>query len=248
MSFTAPKGNQQKAIFAKFNAPRGEFDVSCQATDEGAIKYIVSKGEHQGEERYRQSHKGIEGKLSAVSLREDEYMGNKSLYVDMAFADANPENPAIVVTATLMGGDSGAVYQSVLGMMESLNKADLSRVLNVSVANNPAGSKFITKDDKGVEVEVTREFASSTVFVRHTGDEPKNFLRDDRTARPPVVEIKNKAGKVVGKDYDEQLSYAKGVVGQVAGKVEVERNRMKDLMKAASTQTQVSDDSVVFGG
>lgn len=248
MAFQQRGGNQVQGIYAKFNASSGKFFTEAKAGDEGAIEYTVTKGPNEGVKRYRHEHSALLGKLTAVTLREDNYMNQPSLDVNLAFADPNPGNPTIVVTARLMGGENGAVYQATLGWLESLNKADLSKVLDISVANNPAGSKFMAKDKDGKEVEIVREFASSTVFTRYEGAEPKDFIADNRKDRPAAEEIFGKdKTKVIAHDYTDQLAYAKAIVSELAVKAEVERNRVVELMKAAH-QPMSSDDSVVFGG
>lgn len=245
MGFKQGGNNNTPAIFAKFNGARGVFDVEAQAGEPGATEYTVTKGPHAGEKRYRKSYNALEGRLVAVTTREDDYMGRKSLYVNLAFEDPIPGNPTIVATCRIMGGDNGAVVNSVLGFVEALNKVeDFSSVLDISIAHNPAGSKFIDKNGQ----EQTLEFGQSKFFVRLKGASPKDFIRDSREARPAVEDIKDKSGRTVSKDYSDLLAYAKDVINSLSAKVEAHRRQLKDLMANAHEKPPtIEEDDLVFG-
>lgn len=245
MGFKTGGGNNNTpAIFAKLNAADGKIVIACEHDTPGAVEYVVSKGENAGQKRYRLEERGIIGKLVAVTTREDNYMGQASTDVTLAFADKNPTEPTILLTARLVGGERGAVSQSVLGALEALVKADKSKVLDFGLAHQPAGSKFTDKSGK----EQTRDLSNTTCFIRHEGDEAKNFIRDSRDARPAVEEIKDKAGKVIAKDYTDLKAYALGVVGTLCKQVEENRAALKALMAEAAEQPPQAGDDPQFGG
>jgi len=233
------------AIYAKLNVSKGKILVPCEKDTPGAVEYIVSMGEKKGEKRYRLEETGIVGRLVAVKSREDTYMGVTSTDITLAFADANPSEPTILLTARLIGGEKGAVSMSVLSALEALVKADKTKVLDLNLAHNPPGSQFIDKDGN----KHTREFPQTTIFIRHYGDDPKDFIRDSREARPKVEDIKDKSGKVVGKDYSDMKAYAMGVFNTLHNQVEESRAKLNALMDEAATILPEHDDNdLQFGG
>lgn len=245
MGFKAGGGNNNtSAIYAKLNAADGKIVVACEHDTPGAVEYTVKKGVNEGQKRYRLEERGIVGKLVAITTREDNYMGQAATDVTLAFADENPAEPTILLTARLVGGEKGAVSQSVLGALEALVKADKSKVLDFGLAHNPAGSKFTDKEGK----EQTRDTAQTTVFVRHKGDEAKNFIHDSRDARPAIEDIRDKAGKLVTKDYTDLRAYAVGVVGTLIKQVEENRAALKALMAEAGDKPPQAGDDPQFGG
>lgn len=245
MGFKQAGPAQENAVFARFNGSTGQFVVNVAEGTPGAKTRAKTKGENIGELVHELHFNALDGVVSGLKLSTDEKYGNTLVHVAMK----NPGEDPAVASFTLRG--ENGLSKTVIAMLQALSIADLSAKLRMSIAYQPAGTKFTAKDGN----EVVREFGQSTVFVGLDGvkvpkvgadgksKESPHFYPVDRSALPEVKDILVKGVKK-GEDDTDLEDYAAGLITVIRDRLDALRKTHDEALDSAPSQTPTEDFGV----